>query len=190
MAEPEISLVRPASDPASPAPQAPGSTILVIIGVFKLAKAILLLLLGLIALHLVHSNLANVITESAQYLHMDPKGRWLNWVLSHTLSLSPGRLRDLGVALFIYSALFLTEGVGLVLRQHWAEYFTTITTGLFIPVELYEIGHRIWERHRISPAPLYLTAINIAIVVYLIVRLRREALRRRRQGPRAGFPLS
>ena len=179
-------MTQPESFVARPSPQtqsaAPGSTILVLIGIFKLAKALLLLLLGLVALHLVHRNLADVITHVAKYVHMDPKGRWINWLLARTLLLSPARLTELGVALFIYSALFLTEGVGLVLRQHWAEYFTTITTGLFIPLELFEIGRRLYEKHQISPVPLYLTAINIAIVVYLIVRLRREAVRRRAGG--------
>jgi uncharacterized membrane protein (DUF2068 family) len=85
------------------------------------------------------------------------------------------------VALFIYSALFLTEGLGLVLRQRWAEYFTTISTGLFIPLELFEIGRHLYERHRVSPTPVYLTAINLAIVVYLIYRLRRDAGLRRVQ---------
>jgi uncharacterized membrane protein (DUF2068 family) len=165
------------SSPAKPRRQ--GDAILVLIGIFKLVKALLLLLLGLVALHLVHQDLAKVITDVAQYIHMDPKGRWINWLLARTLLLSPGRLRELGVAFFIYSGLFLTEGLGLVLRQHWAEYFTTITTGLFIPLELYEIGRRLYERHHVSPVSIYLSAINIAIVVYLIIRLRREARRKR-----------
>ena len=29
--------------------------------------------------------------------------------------------------------------MGLLLRKHWAEYFTIITTGLFIPLEIYEL---------------------------------------------------
>ncbi len=41
---------------------------------------------------------------------------------------------------FLYAGLFLIEGTGLLLRKHWAEYFTIITTGLFIPLEVYELA--------------------------------------------------
>lgn len=173
-----------------PPPQAPppptvrtagphGGTILVLIGIFKLIKGLLLLVLGLIALHLVHKDLAVLIQRWAGYSHIDPNGKWINWLLAKAFILSPHRLMELGVGLFIYAALFFTEGVGLVLRQHWAEYFTTISTGLFIPLELWEIARRIEHHHHIA-VPIYLTAINIAIVAYLIVRLRREAAAHRR----------
>jgi uncharacterized membrane protein (DUF2068 family) len=190
MTQPDAFASPHSAGPTSPGnarrPNSPGhgDTILVIIGIFKLAKALLLLLLGLTALRLVHRDLAAIITGAVHYIHADPKGKWINWLLSRTLQLSPNRLRELGVALFIYSALFLTEGLGLVLRQHWAEYFSTISTGLFIPLELFEIGRHLYELHRVSPTPVYLTAINIAIVVYLIVRLRREAGQRRAEGRR------
>jgi uncharacterized membrane protein (DUF2068 family) len=155
-----------------------GASILVIIGVFKLLKSLSLLLLGLAALHLVHRDPADYIQRWGHYLHMDPNGRWINWVLNKAFFLSPRRLVELGVGLFVYSGLFFIEGIGLVLRQHWAEYFTTICTGLFIPMEIWEIARRI-ENHRRIAVPMYLTAINIAIVLYLIARLRREAVRRR-----------
>jgi uncharacterized membrane protein (DUF2068 family) len=61
----------------------------------------------------------------------------------------------------------LTEGIGLLLRRRWAEYFTVIVTGSFIPLELYELS-----RH-ISMTRLIVVAINVAVVWYLIVVLRR-----------------
>jgi uncharacterized membrane protein (DUF2068 family) len=70
---------------------------------------------------------------------------------------------------FIYSALLLTEGVGLLLRQRWAEYFTIITTAGLIPLEIYEIVHRI------TPAKIVVLLVNVAIVAYLVVHVRRKA---------------
>jgi uncharacterized membrane protein (DUF2068 family) len=52
----------------------------------------------------------------------------------------------LSVGTFFYGGLFATEGIDLLLRKRWAEYFTIITTSLFIPLEIYEIVH-------ISPSP-------------------------------------
>ena len=38
--------------------------------------------------------------------------------------------------------LFVVEGIGLLLHKRWAEYFTVITTGLLMPIEIYELVHR------------------------------------------------
>jgi len=52
------------------------------------------------------------------------------------------------------------------MRKHWAEYFTVITTAALIPLELYELA-----RH-FSWAKIVVLLVNVAIVVYLIARLR------------------
>jgi len=71
-------------------------------------------------------------------------------------------------ARFAYAALFLTEGTGLLLRKRWAQYFTIIVTGSFLPLEVYEFA-----RHA-SVAKLLVILLNVAIIGYLVVRLRRE----------------
>jgi uncharacterized membrane protein (DUF2068 family) len=63
----------------------------------------------------------------------------------------------------------LTEGIGLLLRKRWAEYFTIITTGGLVPLEIYEIA-----RH-VTAAKIVVLALNVAIVVYLVVRVREES---------------
>jgi len=55
---------------------------------------------------------------------------------------------------------------GLLLRKIWADYFIIITTAGLIPLELYEIA-----RHFIAVKVLVLV-VNVAIVVYLVVRVR------------------
>jgi uncharacterized membrane protein (DUF2068 family) len=68
----------------------------------------------------------------------------------------------------VYAGVLLTEGVGLWLRQRWAEYFTVIVTASFVPLELYEI-----VRH-VTVTRVIVLAVNLAIVGYLVARLRRE----------------
>ena len=86
--------------------------------------------------------------------------------------------RELGLIVgttFFYSALLLTEGVGLWLQKIWAEYLTTIITASFIPFEVYELIKR-------ATVPrIVILAVNILIVVYLVVRLRQGAKAKRRQ---------
>jgi uncharacterized membrane protein (DUF2068 family) len=63
----------------------------------------------------------------------------------------------------------LTEGVGLLLRQHWAEYFTILVTGSFVPLELYELTRRF------TATRLLLIGVNVVVVWYLVLHLRQRA---------------
>ena len=70
-----------------------------------------------------------------------------------------------------YGVLELVEGTGLWLDKLWAEYLTVIATALLLPLELYELVRK--------PTALKAggIAVNVAIVVYLIVLLRRRLRR-------------
>ncbi len=146
--------------------QPPSTTALGLIGTFKLVKGLLLLAVGVGALRLLHQDLANVLASWITQLHIDPDNRYVDRALSTLLSLDDRKLKAISTGTFFYAALLLTEGTGLLLRQRWAEYFTLIVTGSFIPLELYELA-----RH-VTMTRLIVIGINIAIVWYLIVRLR------------------
>jgi len=79
---------------------------------------------------------------------------------------TPKQLKELSVGTFLYAGLFMTEGLGLVLRKRWAEYFTIFTTGGLIPLEIYEMS-----RH-FTAAKVVVTLVNILIVWYLAARVR------------------
>src|ERR1700687_5399151 len=51
---------------------------------------------------------------------------------------SPRRLEIVAAAGAAYAVLFAVEGVGLWLREVWAEYLTMVATASFVPVEVYE----------------------------------------------------
>jgi uncharacterized membrane protein (DUF2068 family) len=77
------------------------------------------------------------------------------------------KLKALSVGTFLYSALFLTEGVGLALRKRWAEYLTIVSTASLLPLEIYEIVRQV------SALKIIVLLANIAIVIYLIMEVRR-----------------
>jgi uncharacterized membrane protein (DUF2068 family) len=77
------------------------------------------------------------------------------------------RLKELSVGTFIYSAIFLTEGVGLALGKRWAEYLTIISTASLLPLEVYELA-----KHA-SIGKVLALVINLAVVAYLALELRR-----------------
>jgi uncharacterized membrane protein (DUF2068 family) len=82
--------------------------------------------------------------------------------------LEPGRFHVIGAGMLFYAALLLTEGIGLMYRKRWAEYLTIVATASFIPLELYELARRV------SAPRLAVLLVNVAIVIYLFVRVRRE----------------
>jgi uncharacterized membrane protein (DUF2068 family) len=147
------------------------SVTLFLIALFKLAKGILLLIVGIGAHRLLHRDVAETIAHWVDILRVDPDNRYIHRLLTHLLAVTPAQLKAASVGTFIYAALLLTEGMGLLLRKRWAEYFTIITTAGLIPLEIYEIVHRM------TIAKFVILAINVAIVVYLIARVR-QAKRR------------
>lgn len=91
----------------------------------------------------------------------------MHLLLAKLSILDDRRLKELSVGTFIYSAVFFTEGLGLAFRKRWAEYFTIITTSSLLPLEVYELA-----KHASIGKGVALV-INLAVVTYLILELRR-----------------
>ena len=94
--------------------------------------------------------------------------RYVDDLIAKVASTSPQTLAALGVGALMYGALFAIEGVGLVRRRLWAEYMTTVITTSFIPIEVYEMI----ESSSLLKAVVIL--LNVAVIVYLLWRLRRD----------------
>ena len=141
---------------------------LYLIAAFKLFKGVILLAVAIGALRLVHKDVAMEAYRWADSFRVDPGNQYFRRLLLRLSSLDEKKLRELSLGTFFYSALFLTEGTGLFLRQRWAEYFTTIVTASFIPLEIYEL----LRRETLTRGIVLL--LNIAVVVYLVIDLRRR----------------
>ena len=110
---------------------------LIIIGVFKLIKSLALVVVGIGVLKLVHHDVVDVLSGWVSAVHVDPDNKYFQHVMTKLLSVDDRKLKELGAGSFFYAGLFLTEGLGLVLLQTWAEYFTILITSSFLPVEVY-----------------------------------------------------
>lgn len=149
---------------------------IVVIGGFKLLQALLFVLLGIGALRLIHSDLVRIAEHFIYAMRFDPEGRFVNLVLGRIALIDPHRMRQISAAIFAIAALDTIEGVGLVMEKTWAEFVTLILTASFLPLELFEMVRRLtWIRAG-------LTAINIAVLLYLVwyVKMR---MRERREQP-------
>jgi uncharacterized membrane protein (DUF2068 family) len=144
----------------------PKSKTLFLIALFKLTKGVLLLIVAIGAHKLLHRDVADTVAHWVDIFRVDPDNRYIHRLLTRALSVTPAQLKAASAGTFIYSGLLLTEGIGLLLRKRWAEYFTIITTAGLIPLEVYEIVHHL------TTAKIVILAVNVAIVVYLMARVR------------------
>ena len=142
--------------------------IILLIAMFKLAKGMLLVAAGIGALKLLHRDMASSVAHWITVLRVDPDNRHINRLVEWLLAVNRRKLEEISVGTFFYASLFLTEGTGLALGKRWAEYFTSIVTGSFIPLEIYELIHHF------GVGKLSVVAINGAVVLYLVGRLKRR----------------
>jgi uncharacterized membrane protein (DUF2068 family) len=142
------------------------ATVLVLIALFKLVKALALVGIGIGALKYLHKDLAARVLHWVNVLRVDPDNRFIHPLLAKAFSVTPKQLKELSAGTFFYASLLGIEGIGLLLRKHWAEYFTIITTGALLPLEVYEL-----VKH-MTVVKIIVLVINAAIVWYLVVRVR------------------
>jgi len=82
--------------------------------------------------------------------------------LDRVFSLRSGTLNVVGIGVAVYAALEGLEAVGLWFQRRWAEYLTFLATTLLLPLEVYELVHKL------SPLKISALIINVAVVVYLL----------------------
>jgi uncharacterized membrane protein (DUF2068 family) len=153
---------------------------IIAIGVFKLVQAVLFILMGFGAIRLLHKDLMDVAERLILAMRFNPEGHLVNLILVNVAQIDPHRLKQISAAIFGIAALDIVEGTGLVMEKTWAEFVTLILTASFLPWEIFEIVHRVtWIK-------IGLTAINLAVLAYLLffvrMRMRGRRLRCVRRG--------
>jgi len=139
-----------------------------LIALYKLLQAALLVSVGVGALRLLHKDVADVLGHIARGLRMNPEGHLMNILLDKASLLNDRRLHEISLFLFGYAALGVVEGLGLMLEKVWAEYFTSLITASFLPIEIFELVHKVtWLR-------ISLLVLNLAVLAYLVGHLIRR----------------
>lgn len=135
---------------------------------YKLLKALAAVFLASVSLRLVNRNLTLLALDWIQRLDINSQGRFAERLLAHVARINTHRLHMIAAVLFFYAVLYATEGIGLFREKRWAEWLTVVQTGLLLPWELWEIA-----RHA-TAVRLLLFLANVAVVLYLIWRIRRD----------------
>ena len=119
-----------------------GNQALAMIAVFKLAKAILFFAVAFGLLRIVHKDTEVELRKFVHVFRIDSERGIVKDLLERAGAITPGQKKVGGILAAVSGCMFCIEGVGLMLRKKWAEYFTAILTSGGIPIELYEIFHQ------------------------------------------------
>jgi uncharacterized membrane protein (DUF2068 family) len=139
-----------------------------IIGAFKLVGSLLLLGAGVGVYRLAGRDVGGALEEIAATYRLDPRNHFIHAAISWVSGIDHARLRAIGVGTFFYAALYLAEGIGLVLGKAWGGYLTAVATGSLVPLEIWEVA-----RHP-EPKRITVLVVNLAILVYVVWKLIQE----------------
>ncbi|MBK8149302.1 MAG: DUF2127 domain-containing protein [Acidobacteria bacterium] len=134
----------------------------------KLLKGILLFVVAIKLLTLLNRDVGEWFADFIARHRIDPDNKIVHGLIEKIAGINRNNLIAFSVGSFLYSALQITEGVGLWLEKRWAEMLTVIATSLLIPVEIYEIIEK-FTFLRVAAL-----VVNLFIVWYLATRLKDE----------------
>jgi uncharacterized membrane protein (DUF2068 family) len=112
-----------------------------------------------------------VLTDIQSGLGGNPRGHGFLHSVRRLFDIQTGTLTKIGLAVAAYAALEGAEAIGLWYQRRWAEYLTFIATTALLPIEIYELSHRL------SPLKVVTLLLNVAVVIYLLLAKRLFGLR-------------
>jgi uncharacterized membrane protein (DUF2068 family) len=135
----------------------------------RTVRSIVLIAVGIALLTHTHTHWGGWFNHLARSLGFDPGDNTLGRITGTLNHLTPSKIRTYGLIALGYGVLEAAEAYGLWRRRRWGEYLTIVATALLLIPEVDEIVKK----------PSVLKALglvlNLAIVAYLITRLRRRA---------------
>lgn len=141
------------------------ATIVRLIGAFKWVKTLVLTAAAVMLFEARHGDATPEAIRIVEHLGIDPGSHVVRHAIERFNGMSAHKVELFAVACLSYAVLFATEGTGLLMKKHWAEYFTVFVTGSFMPFEIYELA-----RHATATRAIALV-LNALVVVYLVVRI-------------------
>jgi uncharacterized membrane protein (DUF2068 family) len=143
-----------------------------VIGGLKLLSGLLAVAVGIGATRFLSHDPGPKLERVVIHLGLDPQNHIIQTVISTLTGMDPAHLRAIEAGTFFYALLHTIEGIGLLLERTWAGYLVVIATGSLVPFEIYEIA----KKPTILRFSLFF--LNVAIVIYLIITLRKEHIHR------------
>jgi uncharacterized membrane protein (DUF2068 family) len=139
------------------------------IALLEAAKGVLVLLAGLGLLSLLHRDAEDLAERLVRFSHLNPASKYPHIFVDAAARLTDARLWMLAGGAGAYALVRLVEAYGLWKGRAWAEWLALVGGGLYIPVEIYHLTHRI------TTLRLVILAANLGVVIYMAYALRHRA---------------
>jgi uncharacterized membrane protein (DUF2068 family) len=141
------------------------------VALYEAAKGALVLLAGFGVFALIHRDAQHAAEALVRHFHLNPASRYPRIFLHLAEKATPLHLWLVAAGALIYALVHFLEAYGLWRERPWAEWLAVIVSGIYIPIEVWELWKALtWPR-------LTLLVVNLAIVLYLgrtLARTRRR----------------
>lgn len=118
-----------------------------------------------------HRDYVNIMNDLSGGDPGSTQARGILGYFSRVFSYSSSHLIRLGLIVTAYAVLQAVEMVGLWRSRRWAEYLTSISVALFIPLEIYELSKGV------SVIKVVAFVINVLVLAYLLYAKRLFGIR-------------
>lgn len=147
--------------------------LLLLIAAERSVRSILLIAAGIVAVVHLNADWGRTLSHLARDVGLDPRQNAIGHLISRAGALSAKKKAEYGAVAIAYGLLEGVEAYGLWRRRLWAEYLTIVATALLLIPEV----DTLLKRVTVLKAAGFV--LNLVIVIFLIIRVRRKG---RRQG--------
>jgi len=132
-----------------------------IVSAFEAIKGLLVLLAGCGLLAYLHRDLHLAAERLVRHFRLNPASHYPQIFVDLANHITDRSLWLLALAALLYSAVRFIEAYGLWQQRPWAAWFGAIMSGVYVPIELFELLRKVtWP-------VVSLLIVNVAIVWYL-----------------------
>jgi uncharacterized membrane protein (DUF2068 family) len=141
------------------------------VAIFEALKGGLVLVAGFGLLSFLGRDTELLAERIVHHLHLDPLHRYPRIFIHAMSELTNTNLWLLAGFAALYATIRFVEAYGLWHVRRWAEWLAALSGGVYLPVEIYEVMHRVsW----LKTATLVSNLVVVAYMAWLLTEARRR----------------
>jgi len=144
------------------------------IAIFEAFKGAIVLIAGFGLLSFLGRDNEEFAQQIIRHLQLNPAKHYPQIFITAMSRLNDSHLMAIAGFAALYAIIRFAEAYGLWYERRWAEWLAALSGGVYIPIEIYELMHRVtWLR----AGALIINLIVVAYMVWLLTESRRRAER-------------
>jgi uncharacterized membrane protein (DUF2068 family) len=136
-----------------------------------LTKGVALLLAAAGIFSLAGRDLGGLFDQFVRWIHFDPENRFFNNISDWLDTITTTNIRVLATGTLLYGLFLLFGGTGLAFRAKWAIWLAIGESAFFIPIEIYELSHRLGRPIAATADPSHIAYPKLGLFIVLILNI-------------------